>query len=427
MPRLPLLLAVTMSISTFAADFPPMDKLPAHPTLPDPLISFDGARITTKQDWTGKRAPELRALFQHYMYGQQPPEFRVEGKILRTDPAAFGGKATLKEVAVNVGRGDPVHLMIVVPNKRQKPAPCFLGLNFSGNYGLVADPLVQMPDGWMLDKYAGAPGNRAGEPARGKQVDAWAIEQSIDRGYAVASFFSGDVVSDKVELALEQMKTFRPPGMAADAPDAPATIMIWAWAFSRMVDYLVTDKDIDPRRIAVVGHSRNGKTALLAAAFDERIAMVIPSQAGCGGTAPSRVAPELAALQSNGRPSAETVAVINKAFPHWFCGHFKPFGEAPEKLPFDQHALIALCAPRPVLVSCAVEDVWSNPPGQFEMLKAADPVYRLMAGDGLGATTPPETGRLLDSRLGYFIRPGKHSMTGEDWKVWLDYADKWLR
>ena len=422
-----LTLAVTLALSTQAADFSPPEKLPANLGLPDALTMLDGSRITTQKAWSDQRAPELRALFQHYMYGRQPLPVQVTGKILRTDPMAFGGKATLKEVAVSLGQADPVHLLIVVPNQRKKPAPCFLGLNFSGNYGLVTDPLVQMPRGWILDKYAGAPGNRAGEAARGKQLDTWAIEQSIDRGYAVASFFSGDIVSDKVELALEQLKGFLPSGMAADAADAPATIMVWAWAFSRMVDYLVTDQDIDARRIAVVGHSRNGKTALLATALDERIAMAIPSQAGCGGTAPNRVAPELTAPQANGRPSVETVGVINRSFPHWFCGNFKPFGDAPEKLPFDQHELIALCAPRPVLISCAVEDEWSNPPGQFSMLKAADPVYKLIAGDGLGAATPPEVGKLLDSRLGYFIRPGKHSMTREDWKVWLDYADKWLR
>lgn len=416
-----------MSISASVADFPAPEKLPAQASFPDPLMAQDGSRITTKDEWAGKRAPELRALFRHYMYGQQPTVGSVEGKILRTDTAAFGGKATLKEVSVNTGKGEPVHLLIVVPNKREKAAPCFLGLNFSGNYGLVADPLVQMPKGWMLSKYAGTSDNRAGEAARGKQVDAWAIEQSIDRGYAVATFFSGDVISDKAELAVEQLKTYLLPGTTAETADAPATITVWAWAFSRMVDYLVTDKDIDARRIAVVGHSRNGKTALLAAALDERIAMAIPSQAGCGGTAPSRVSPEMRAPQANGRPLAETVAVINKSFPHWFCGNFKPFGEAPEKLPFDQHALIALCAPRPVLVSCAVGDVWSNPPGQFEMLKAADPVYKLVAGDGIGAASQPEVGKLLDSRLGFFIRPGEHSMTGADWKVWLDYADKWLR
>lgn len=418
-PRpLSALVAIVMSSSVFAVD---------PPALPDPLLNLDATRVPTKQDWFERRAPQLRVLFQQYMYGQRPPEPKVTSRVLREDKAALGGKATLREVLVNIGQEEPVHLMVVVPNKRTNPAPCFLGLNFSGNYALVTDPLVQMPRGWVSEKYAGAADNRAGEAGRGKQVEAWAIEQSIDRGYAVATFFNGDVVPDKIELAQEKLKRFLPPGVAPDAPDAPATIMVWAWGFSRMIDYLVTDKDIDAKRIAVVGHSRNGKTALLAAAFDERIALAIPSQAGCGGTAPSRVSPEMAQLQANGRPKAETVAVINKSFPHWFCGHFKAFGEAPEKLPFDQHELIALCAPRPVLVSAAVEDVWSNPPGQFEMLKAADPVYKLVAGDGLGATTAPEVGKLLDSRLGYFIRPGKHSMTGADWKVWLDYADKWLR
>ena len=166
---------------------------------------------------------------------------------------------------------------------------------------------------------------------------------------------------------------------------------------------------------------------LVAAAFDERIALCIPSQAGCGGTAPNRVAAEWAALQANGRPKAETVAVINKNFPHWFCANFKAFNDQTERLPFDQHALVALCAPRPVLMSCATEDLWSNPPGQFAMLQAADPVYRLLAGDGVGASEMPAVGKLLDSRLGYFIRAGKHSMTREDWGAWLDYAGKWLR
>jgi dienelactone hydrolase len=410
-----------------AADFPAPAALPANPEPPDPLMLRDGTAVKTADDWKTRRVPELRALFQHYMYGRVPAARPISSKIIRTDAAALGGKATLKEVHVDLGGDAPVHLMIVTPNRRTAPAPCFLGLNFSGNYALLADPLIEMPRGWVSERYAGAPENRAGEAGRGKQIDAWAIEQSIDRGYAVATFFNGDVISDKADIAAKQLQRFLPEGVAADAPDAPATIMVWAWAFSRMVDHLVTDQDIDPRRIAVVGHSRNGKTALLAAAFDERIALAIPSQAGCGGTAPSRVAPEWAAPQANGRPKAETIAIINKNFPHWFCGNFKAFNDDPSKLPFDQHALIALCAPRPVLISCAAEDLWSYPPGQFAMLKAADPVYRLVAGDGIGASEMPETGRLLDSRLGYFIRPGKHSMTREDWKVWLDYADKWLR
>ncbi len=426
--RLLCCLLSAAAVNTMIAAEPLFDlaQFPAKSELPDPLVSTSGERITAKEKWLGERAPELKKLFEKFMYGRRPEARPVTGRVLRADNRAFGGKATLKEVLVDCGLEQPVHLLIVVPNRRSRPAPCFLGLNFSGNYALVTDPKVQMPQGWVSEKYAGNPDNRAGEKGRGSQVETWAIEQTIDRGYAVATFFNGDIVPDKADLAQERLKEWMPAGTASGAGD-PATIMVWAWGFSRMLDYLVTDEEIDKARIAVVGHSRNGKTALLAAAFDERIALAIPSQAGCGGTAPSRVAPELAALQKNGRPTAETVAVINKNFPHWFCGNFKAFNAVPEKLPFDQHELIALCAPRPVLVSNATEDQWANPAGQFQMLRAADPVYRLVSGEGCEAQSMPEPGKLVSSRLGYYIRPGKHSMTAEDWTVWLDYADQWLK
>ena len=302
-------------------------------------------------------------------------------------------------------------------------------MNFHGNYQLLDDPKIQMPRGWVGDKFPGTEPNRAADAGRGKEKDTWALEQSIERGYAVATFFSGDMVPDDKMLAESALVKFSESSAerGTRGPSDTATIMAWSWGFSRMLDYLLTVPEIDGKRIGVVGHSRNGKTALVAAAFDERIALAIPSQAGCGGSAPDRVAPELSAPQANGRPTVEILAVINKNFPHWFSGTFKEFSETPSRLPFDQHALIALCAPRPVLLSNATEDKWANPPGQFEMLRAADPVYRLVAGDGLGADKMPEAGVLLNSRLGFYIREGKHSMTTPDWKVWLDYADKWLK
>jgi hypothetical protein len=164
-----------------------------------------------------------------------------------------------------------------------------------------------------------------------------------------------------------------------------------------------------------VGHSRLGKTALLAGAFDERIALVIPHQAGCGGSAPSR------------SKVGESVKAINKSFPHWFDGAFKQFNDEPARLPFDQNCLVALCAPRPVLLSNAVEDTWANPAGQFQILQAADPVYRLLGVDGLDAKQMPELGKLVDSRLGFFMRAGKHSMTREDWRIFIAFADHHLR
>jgi len=235
-------------------------------------------------------------------------------------------------------------------------------------------------------------------------MDVWAVEQTVDRGYALATFYNGDVEPDRPNA---------PEGIRAQLPGYDwGAIAAWAWGLQRAVDYLVTDGAVDPERIAVVGHSRNGKAALLAGAFDERIALIIPLQAGCGGTSPSR------------GKVGESVKQINDRFPHWFNAEFKKFNEQPDRLPFDQHCLIALCAPRPVLLSNATEDTWANPAGQFEMLRAADPVYRLLGTDGLGAQQIPESGKLLDSTLGYYIRPGKHSMTREDWKIFLDFADK---
>jgi hypothetical protein len=151
---------------------------------------------------------------------------------------------------------------------------------------------------------------------------------------------------------------------------------------------------------------------LLAAAFDERIALAIPHQAGCGGTSPSR------------GKIGESVKQINESFPHWFDATFKEFNDRPDRLPFDQHCLIALVAPRPVLLTNGVEDKWANPQGQFQMLQAADPVYRLLGAGGLDAKEMPQIGKLIDSTLGYYIRPGKHSMGNEDWKIFRAYADK---
>lgn len=425
---LPLLAMVAFTPALIAQDFPPPADLPAHAELPDPLVTFSGKRVETREQWKEQRAPELRRLFQHYEYGRLPlPPAKVEARLVREDKNALGGKATIRELTLSWGLpGVEMQLLLVIPNTRTAPAPVFVGMNFRGNHALLHDPQIRIPTAWMYAPKDGGE-NRATEEGRGKEVDAWAIEQTIDRGYAVASFYSGDVVPDQADLARERLKLFLRDGESADASDSCATIAAWASGFMRVVDYLQTEGDIDAKRIAVVGHSRNGKTALLAAAMDERIALAIPSQAGCGGTAPVRMAPELAAPGKNGRPTAETVAVINKNFPHWFCGNFKTFSDAPEKLPFDHHALIALCAPRPVLLSNAADDLWANPTGQFQMLQAADPVYRLVAGEGVGSTEMPEMGKLLPSRLGYFIRPGSHSMTRGDWAAWLDYADLWLK
>ena len=406
------------AMPTFAADsFPDLSQLPSQPALPDPLVMFNGRRVATKEEWTQQRRPELKALFEHYMYGTMLSKPHVRFALDNVDKNFLNGKATKKEITVSFG-SDPktprLHLMLIVPNGKPRSLdsgtgargfPVFLGLNFYGNHTVVTDTNVALPAAWLPDGAPGAVDHHATEKGRGAQAEGWAVEQTIDRGYAFATFYHGDIEPDRPNA---------PDGMRAylRLGEDVGTLAIWAWGMSRAVDYLVTDKDIDPKRIAAVGHSRNGKAVLLAAAFDERIALTIPLQAGCGGTAPSR------------GKIGESVKVINEHFPHWFNAEFKKFNEQPDRLPFDQHCLVALMAPRPVLFAAATEDTWANPAGQFEVLQAADPVYRFLGVDGLDAKQMPEVNQLVGNRLGYFIRPGKHSMTRGDWKVFLDFADK---
>ncbi len=398
--------------------FPPADRLPARWGAPDPLVTFAGKPVRSAEEWFSVRRPELKALFQYYMYGTIPPApGGLRFVTRRIDRNAMNEKAILKQVDLVFGDGavPVIHLMVAVPNGKTGPFPVFVGPNFSGNHTLLPDTGIFITGAWMYDGYPGVVEHRATAAGRGGCRDTWSIEQSVDRGYAVATFYNGDVEPD--DPSLRDGIRYHLPGKADDdrGLHGLGTVAAWAWGVQRAVDYLVTDQDIDAGRIAVVGHSRNGKAALVAAAFDERISLAIPHQAGCGGTAPSR------------GMIGESVKQINEQFPHWFCGMFHAFNDCPERLPFDQNCLIALVAPRPVLLTNAVEDTWANPDGQFDMLEAADPVYRFLGTDGMESSRMPPVGRLMNSRLGYFIRPGKHSMTPEDWKVFLDFADTHLK
>lgn len=412
-------LAVTAVVAT--ADFPPPDKLPARPETPDPTVMLDGKRVATRADWEAHRRPELKQLFQHYMYGRFPvkPEgfgAKVETKVLFEDAKAFGGRGTLREVEISFGPPEwpRIYLLVATPHGKA-PVACFVGPNFHGNHALVADERVRITPNWCYPNNPGVKDNKATAEGRGKVLDVWPFEQILERGYAAATFYNGDIQPDRPNVR-EGMRATLPP-TPNPAEDETATIMWWAWGLHRAVDYLVANPEIDSKRLAVVGHSRLGKTALLAGAFDDRLALVIPHQSGCGGAGPSR----------SKNPKAETVKRINTSFPHWFCPNFKAFNDDVAKLPFDQNSLIAICAPRPVLLTNAEEDQWANPPGQFDMLRGAIPAYELYdLPKPLAADKMPETGKLSDTRLGYFIRTGKHSMTPDDWKAFMAFADKWL-
>jgi len=401
-----LTLAASLAALVLAAPSPPAPSGAEKPlALPDPLVMRDGTPVTTRADWSGKRRPELKALFEREMYGKAPaaPD-KVAATVDREDRKALGGKATLKEVTLAFGPPDTpkIQLLLLVPNARKGPAPTFLGLNFHGNHTALNDPKVALPTAWVPDSPV-AKDHHATDAGRGFQASAWNAEEVLDRGYGLALMYGGDVAPDH-------------PGHADGVhPHYPGsdwgTVAAWAWGLSRAADYLVTDPDVDKSRLAVIGHSRMGKAALLAGAFDDRFALVFAHQAGCGGSAPSR------------GTVGESVKRINTVFPHWFNAAFKGYNDDPSRLPFDQNALVALAAPRPVLLTNAVDDTWANPEGQFQVLQAAEPVYKLLGAGGLGVSQMPEVGKLAAGTLGFAIRPGKHAMTPEDWVFFLDFAD----
>ena len=398
-----------------ASSFPAPADLPAQTNLPNPLVMVDGRAVTNRAQWFAERRPELQALFEHYEYGSIPPKPGHLEFVLQAEyPDFLGGQATLKLITIQAGpaHAPRIDLLLVVPNARTRPAPVFLAMNFAGNHALTPDPRVPLAQSWMSPSAKGSSNNLATAAARGAQAADWPLAEIVRRGYALASFYSGDVDSDRASVSDGLYAWLAAGDAARNNPTNRGTIAAWAWGFHRCVDYLVKDGSLDPGRIAALGHSRNGKATLLAAAFDDRIAIAFPHQAGCGGTSPAR------------GTVGETVKAINAKFPHWFNGAFKEFGDAPERLPFDHNCLVALCAPRPVLFSCATGDQWSNPAGQFEILRAADSVYRFLGVPGIAVTQMPPVGQLVGDRLGYYLREGKHSMGPADWTVFMDFADK---
>ncbi len=348
-----LLLLMTMLTSMARADFPDVDQLSERADLPDPLVMFDGTPVRTAQEWREKRRPELIKLFEWYMYGAAPAPAKIAATVERVDEV-LDGKARMKQVTITFGpagneRGGRINLLLFVPAAPKAPAPVMLGLNFRGNHMVLAHPAIPLPTLWMPNG-PGMVDNRATEAGRGLEAPHWPLASVIERGYAVATFYHGDVKLDKPTWDDGVPGLFFPSGQTEPTEHQCATIAAWAWGLSRAVDYLVTDADIDARRIAVFGHSRNGKTALLAGALDERFALVIPSQAGCGGTSPSR------------GTVGESVERINTVFPHWFNGTFKKFNRATSKLPLDQHCLMALCR----AAAAAVDQCHRRPMGQPE-------------------------------------------------------------
>ena len=372
-------------------------------TLPDPLVLKNGQPVRDADTWFKQRRPEILKLYETEIYGRVPANApKVTTEVVSTDPAALDGAAVRKEIAVHFGdktSGPTVHLVLYTPAKATAPVPVMLQLLFGDPPGVVPPAPVE-----------GAPPRRAFR-------DAGPVADLIARGYGYASFrytevqldTAGGRISGVIGLTLAQ-------GQTAPGADEWGTISAWAWAASRMMDYLETDRSVDAKRVALVGHSRLGKTVLWAGAQDQRFAMILSSQGGEMGSSLAR------------RDFGESVDDMAGNYGYQFAGNFQKYPGHWNDLPVDTHFLISLCAPRPLFVTGGSGDLWSDPHGEFLGEVAAGPVYRLLGQPDLGTTAmPPLDQSVMTGKLAFLEHDGPHAITPLDWKAFLDYADTYLR
>jgi len=390
-------------------------------TLPEPLLCRDGRHVTDVNTWVTVRRKEILRDFRDLMYGHNPElPIKLRSKVIATRQDAVGGLATRTLITLRFF-DDPnapcINLMLYIPNKAAKPVPVFLGLSFYGNASVEDDPSIPMVKGWMRPHSTAVVNNRATESLRGLYAHRWPLDLVLSRGYGIATFYYGDVEPDHIEGWRDGIRGYalKLAGRTERARHEWGARGAWAWGLSRSLDYLETNPDVDAKRVVVFGHSRLGKTALWAGAQDERFALVISNNSGEGGASLAR------------RNFGENIA-YSIAHASWrYCDRFRDFIDREEDLPFDQHMLLALIAPRPIYACSATEDLLSDPKGEFLTTVYAEPVYRLFGLKGVNTTQWPEPDQSVGQTIGYHLRTGKHAITAYDWEQFLRFSDRHLK
>ena len=409
------LIGLTMSESSLPAANYDEAKVPKY-ELPDPLTMQDGTKVKSASDWVEKRRPEVLELFREHVYGHSPKRPRgLKFKVIQNDTSALEGQAIRREVLITFARKEATpeaNMLIYLPKDADGPVPAFLTINFVGNHTIHPDPGISISRSWVRNsKDWGIENNRADDRSRGARRSRWAVDKILKRGYALATIYYGDIDPDYDDGFSNGVHRLYPK----PKPDEWGSISTWAWGLSRCLDYLETDRNINAKKVAVMGHSRLGKTALWTGAQDERFAMVISNDSGCGGAALSR------------RQFGETVKRINTSFPHWFCDNFTKYNDRVNDLPVDQHMLIALAAPRPVYIASAEKDDHADPKGEFLSGYHAGPVYELFGLKGVDVAKQPKIDQPVGHHVGYHLRTGKHDVTDFDWEQYLNFADRHLK
>ena len=389
-------------------------------TLPDPLVTTSGERITSADQWIKSRRPEILELYRDNIYGHVPPGApRVTWEVVETDTTARDGTAVMKRVAGKMGDkpdGPRMNMTVYLPAKTSGPVPVLINLTFGfgpGARGQVAGKAAQRPSVVPEKGESTKPAN-ANRPGPGG-FDP--VAEVLSRGWGYASLPYGEIQPDRADRWTDGVigLTLK-DGQTRPAPDEWGTISAWAWGISRAIDYLETDPAVEARQIAITGASRLGKTVLWAGAQDQRVAAVFSVVPGEMGASLIR------------RDWGETLDDMAQNFPWQFAGNLQKYVGRWDELPVDQHMLIALCAPRPVYVNGGLTDQWSDPKGEFLAMVAAGPVYRLLGGKDLGVSElPPLDAPVTGGDLAFHYHSSGHTAVPADWKAFLDFAERHFR
>jgi hypothetical protein len=386
-------------------------RIPPY-TLPDPLVLQNGKPVKDADTWFKQRRPEILELYESQIYGRVPKSApKVTFEIAETDPNALNGLAVYKHLVGHFGDnpdGPKMNVNLYLPAKTTGPVPVLLHLTFFGSTVSVA-AVVPAP--------APTPEGAAGKAGRGgaRPGEAGPIADILGRGYGYAMVRYSEIQADSAGGPGVQ-KLALAAGQTAPAPDEWGTISAWAWGASRIMDYFETDKDVDAKHVAIIGHSRLGKTVLWIGAQDTRFAVVFSSQGGELGSALGR------------RDYGETIDDMAQNFAWQFAGNLQKFVGRWNDMPVDTHMLIALSAPRAVFISGGSADQWTDPKGEFLGEVAAGPVYRLLGKKDLGtADLPPLDTPLINGDLAFLYHTGGHLITPSDWKAFLDFAGRYLK
>ena len=393
-------------------------KIPDY-TLPDPLIMLNGDVVENAKMWTENRRAEILQLFKEKVYGKIPGELNISSfEVVEESHDALNNLAIRKQVLLKFkkqGKELDVNILIYLPKNMQK-APLFLGYNFFGNHSITKEKEVLITKSWVFNnEKIGINDHIASEASRGIRTHRWDIENIIKSGYGLATIYYGEIDPDKDDFSDGIHPFFYAKNQTKPAVNEWGSIAAWTWGLTKAMDYFEKDADIDPTKVAVMGHSRLGKTSLWAGATDERFALVISNNSGCGGAALSR------------REIGETVKRMNTRFPYWCCENYDAYNDNVNGLPVDQHMLIALMAPRPVYIASAEDDKWADPKGEFLSALYATPVYNLFDKKGITTSKMPKTNDAIQNDIGYHIRTGKHDVTEYDWEQYIKFANRHLK